>query len=255
MHIKITKLYLIKGEKNMPTPHNEAKKGEIAKVVLMPGDPNRATWIAETFLHDVKCVNKVRGCFCYTGLTKNGKRISVMSSGMGHPSIAIYSYELYTEYDVDLIIRVGTCGSYQKNIDLRDVLLCAASSSDSNYASQFNLNGTYSAVADFNVLMSAKEILDAKKYPYHIGNIFSADVFYDFDKEIWKKWAKLGVMGVEMESYALYINAAYLNKRALTMLTVTDNFVKEGRLSAEERQNGLYKMVEAAVLTAEKYAE
>ena len=239
----------------MPTPHNEAKKGEIAKVVLMPGDPNRASWIADNFLHDVKCVNTVRGNYCYTGYTKNGKRISVMSSGMGHPSIGIYSYELYTEYDVELIIRVGTCGSYQENINLRDVLLCAGSSTDSNYAAQFQVNGTYSAVADLDVLMTARDVLKEKGYPYHMGNIFSADVFYDFDKETWKKWARLGVMGVEMESYSLYINAAYLRKRALTMLTVTDNFVKEGHLTAEERQVGLRNMVDAAVATAEKYAE
>lgn len=239
----------------MPTPHNEAKKGEIAKVVLMPGDPNRAKWIAENFLHDVKCVNQVRGNLCFTGLTKNGKRISVMASGMGHPSIGIYSYELYTEYDVDLIIRVGTCGAYQDYINLRDVLLCAGSSSDSNYAAQFNLNGTYSAIADLDVLMTARDVLKEKKFPYHMGNIFSADVFYDFDKEVWKKWASLGVMGVEMESYALYINAAYLRKRALTMLTVTDHFIKNERLTSEERQIGLRNMVETAILTAEKYAE
>lgn len=239
----------------MPTPHNEAKKGEIAKVVLMPGDPNRALWIADNFLHDVKCVNKVRGNYCYTGYTKNGKRISVMSSGMGHPSIGIYSYELYTEYDVETIIRVGTCGSYQEYINLRDVLLVAGSSTDSNYAAQFHLNGTYAALPDFELLNTAREILVAKKFPFHVGNIFSADVFYDFDKETWKRWASLNVMGVEMESYALYINAAYLRKRALTMLTVTDNFVKEGKLTSEERQVGLRNMIEAAVATAEKYAE
>lgn len=239
----------------MSTPHNEAKKGEIAKVVLMPGDPNRALWIADNFLHDVKCVNKVRGNCCYTGLTKNGKRISVMSSGMGHPSIGIYSYELYSEYDVETIIRVGTCGAYQENIELFDVLLCAGSSTDSNYAAQFHLNGTYSALADFEVLMRAREVLEKKGFPYHMGNIFSADVFYDFDKETWKRWAKLGIMGVEMESYALYINAAYLKKRALTMLTVTDHFVKEGKLTAEQRQIGLRNMIESAIETAEYYAE
>lgn len=239
----------------MSTPHNEAKKGEIAKVVLMPGDPNRASWIVENFLHDVKCVNTIRGNYCYTGFTKNGKRISVMSSGMGHPSIGIYSHELYSEYDVDLIIRVGTCGAYQREIDLRDILLCAGSSTDSNYAAQFDLKGTYSAIADLDVLMSARDVLEAKKFPYHMGSILSADVFYDFDKEVWKKWARLGVMGVEMESYALYINAAYLKKRALTILTVTDHFVKDGRLSAEERQIGLRNMIEVAIETAEKYAE
>lgn len=239
----------------MSTPHNEAKKGEIAKVVLMPGDPNRALWIAENFLHDYKCVNKVRGNCCYTGYTKNGKRVSVMASGMGHPSIGIYSYELYSEYDVETIIRVGTCGAYQENIDFFDVLLCAGSSTDSNYAAQFHLNGTYSALADFEVLMRAREVLEKKKFPYHMGNIFSADVFYDFDKDTWSRWAKLGIMGVEMESYALYINAAYLKKRALTMLTVTDHFLKEGRLTPEQRQVGLRNMIEAAIETAEYYAE
>jgi len=238
----------------MPTPHNKAKKGEIAKVVLMPGDPNRAKWIADTFLHDVKCVNQVRGNFCFTGLTKNGKRISVMASGMGHPSIGIYSYELFSEYDVDLIIRVGTCGAYQDYINLRDVLLCTGSCTDSNYAAQFNLVGTYSAIADSDALLSARDILEQKKFPYHMGNILSADIFYDFDKDVWKKWAALGVMGVEMESYALYVNAAYLKKRALTMLTVTDHFIKNERLSSEERQVGLRNMIETAIETAEKYA-
>ena len=131
----------------MPTPHNEALKGDIAKVVLMPGDPNRAKWIVDNFLHDVKLVNQVRGMVCYTGLTKNNKRISVMSSGMGHPSIGIYSHELYTEYDVDVIIRVGTCGSYQPNINLKDVLVCQGACTDSNWMSHYGLNGTFSAIA------------------------------------------------------------------------------------------------------------
>jgi purine-nucleoside phosphorylase len=238
----------------MPTPHNEAKKGEIAKVVLMPGDPNRAQWIADNFLHDVKLVNKVRGNLCFTGLTNNGKRISVMASGMGHPSIGIYSHELFTEYDVDVIIRVGTCGSYQPNINLKDVLVCSGACTDSNWMSQYGINGTYSAIASYEVLEQAVLVLKEMNFPYHVGNIFAADVFYDVDKDIWKKWARLGVMGVEMESYALYVNAAYLGKKALTLLTVTDNFVKEGRLSAEERQTGLRNMISAAIETAEKFA-
>ncbi len=238
----------------MPTPHNEAKKGEIAKVVLMPGDPNRAKWIADNFLHDVNVVNRVRGNLCFTGLTKNNKRISVMASGMGHPSIGIYSHELYTEYDVEVIIRVGTCGSYQKDINLRDVLVCQGACTDSNWMSQYKLNGTFSAIASYDVLERAVEVLKGKHFPYHVGNIFSADIFYDVDKDTWKRWADLGVMGVEMESYALYANAATLHKKALTMLTVTDNFVKEGRLSAEERQVGLFNMISVAVETAEKFA-
>ena len=238
----------------MPTPHNEALKGDIAKVVLMPGDPNRAKWIVDNFLHDVKLVNQVRGMVCYTGLTKNNKRISVMSSGMGHPSIGIYSHELYTEYDVEVIIRVGTCGSYQPNINLKDVLVCQGACTDSNWMSQYGLNGTFSAIASYDVLEEAVSVLKKHNYPYHVGNIFAADVFYDVDKDLWKRWARLGVMGVEMESYALYVNAAYLGKKVLTPLTVTDNFVKEGRLTAQERQTGLFNMIDIAVETAEKFA-
>ena len=238
----------------MPTPHNEALKGDIAKVVLMPGDPNRAKWIVDNFLHDVKLVNQVRGMVCYTGLTKNNKRISVMSSGMGHPSIGIYSHELYTEYDVEVIIRVGTCGSYQPNINLKDVLVCQGACTDSNWMSQYGLNGTFSAIASYDVLEEAVSVLKKHNYPYHVCNIFAADVFYDVDKDLWKRWARLGVMGVEMESYALYVNAAYLGKKALTLLTVTDNFVNEGRLTAQERQTGLFNMIDIAVETAEKFA-
>lgn len=238
----------------MPTPHNNAEKGDFAKVVLMPGDPNRAQWIVDNFLHDVKLVNSVRGILAFTGYTSNKKRISVMASGMGQPSIGIYSSELYSEYGVETIIRVGTCGSYQPEINLKDVLICAGSCTDSNWMSQFKLNGTYSALASYDVLETAVNVLKNKKFPYHVGNIFSADIFYDYDREIWKKWAALGVMGVEMESYALYVQAAYHHKRALTILTVTDNFVKEGKLTAEERQTGLRNMIEVAVETAEKFA-
>lgn len=240
----------------MPTPHNEAKKGDIAKVVLMPGDPNRAKWIADNFLHDVKLVNTVRSAFCFTGLTKNNKRISVMASGMGHPSIGIYSHELFSEYDVDLIIRVGTCGSYQEYIDFFDVLVCESVVSDSNYGAQLGFDcNTYEPKADASIVKAADEVLKAKGYNHHVGKIFAADVFYDFDKDTWKKYAAKGAMGVEMESYALYINANYLGKKALTMLTVTDHFIKEGRLTAEQRQTGLHKMIDSAISLAEKYVK
>lgn len=238
----------------MATPHNEAKFGDFAKVVLMPGDPKRAKYIADTFLHDVVCVNTVRGMNAFTGLTKNNVRISIMPSGMGQPSIGIYSHELYSAYGVETIIRVGTCGSYQNNINLRDVILCSASSTDSNWMSQFRLNGTFSAVADWDVLTTAIHTLEEHNVPYHVGNILSADIFYDYDKDIWKRWADLGVLGVEMESYALYVNAAHLHKRALCFLTVTDSFVKIDKLTPEERQEGLNTMLEMAILTAEKFA-
>ena len=149
----------------MPTPHNEAKKGEIAKVVLMPGDPNRAKWIADNFLHDVKLVNQVRGMFCFTGLTKNNKRISVMAHGMGNPSIGIYSFELFTEYDVDVIIRVGTCGSYQEYVDFFDVIIGESTCTDSNYGAQLGHPITYCPKASLELVETAKEVLSKKGSP------------------------------------------------------------------------------------------
>lgn len=239
----------------MPTPHNEAKKGEIAKIVLMPGDPNRVKWIVENFLHDAKLVNQVRGNLCYTGYTKNNKLISVMASGMGHPSIGIYSHELFSQYDVDLIIRVGTCGSYQENIDLFDVLVCENVISDSNYGAQLGFDcKTYEPKANKEIVDTCRSVLVEKGYPFHVGKIFAADVFYDFNKDIWKEYAAKGAMGVEMESYSLYINADYLGKRAITMLTVTDHFIKQARLTAEQRQTGLRNMIDSAIAVAEKFA-
>ncbi len=239
----------------MPTPHNNAEKGQIAKVVLMPGDPNRAQWIADTFLHDAELVNDVRGIKTITGYTESGKRLTVMASGMGQPSMGLYSRELFDAYDVETIIRVGTCGSYQKEIDLKDVLICLGACTDGNWMGQFHLTGHYSAICDYQLMATAVEACKKRKQPFHVGNILSADIFYDYDKTVWEKWAALNVMGVEMESYALYVNAAYLKRRALTLLTVTDNFVKEGRLSTEERQLGLRNMVQIAIDTAEKFAD
>ena len=240
----------------MPTPHINANYGDFANIVLMPGDPVRAKWIADNFLVDAKEVTNIRGVLGFTGYTKNGKRISVMASGMGQPSIGIYSYELFSSYGVDAIIRVGTCGSYQPEIDLFDVLICTSASTDSNWAGQYNLNGTYSAASDFELAVAAHEEAKRLGYPYHGGNILSADVFYDPDPEMWKGWAELGVMGVEMESYALYCNAARLHKKALCLLTVTDHFIKKDKkATAEERQLGLGKMIGVAIETAEKFAK
>ncbi len=240
----------------MSTPHINAKKGDFANIVLMPGDPLRAKWIAETYLHNVKEVTNVRSMLGFTGYTKNGKRISVMASGMGQPSIGIYSHELFTGYDVEAIIRVGTCGSYQEDIDLFDVLVCTGACTDSNWMSQYELGGTFSAIADFDLAESAINAARKAKTPWHAGNILSADIFYDYNKDTWKKWAKLGVMGVEMESYALYANAAILHKKALCMLTVTDNFIKkEQKATPEQRAYGLGKMIELAIEVAEKYAK
>lgn len=236
----------------MGTPHINAKDGAFAKTVLMPGDPKRAEWIANTFLTDVVKVTDVRNIFGFTGYYK-GKRISVMASGMGHPSIGIYSHELYTSYGVETIIRIGTCGGYQENIKLFDMVVVQGSSTDSSWSNQFNLlGGTYSALGDFDLAVKARDKAIANKIPVHVGNILSADVFYDDDKDVWKKWARLGVLGVEMESYALYTTAAKLQKKALCLLTVSDSFTDRSRIATvEERQLGLSKMVEVALEIAE----
>lgn len=240
----------------MPTPHINAKDGDFAKVVLMPGDPVRAKWIADTFLTDYVQVTDVRGILGFTGHTKSGKRISVMASGMGMPSIGIYTHELFTGYGVESIIRVGTCGSYQPDVNLKDVIICMSASTDSNWIGQYHLNGTYAPSCDFDLAMAAVETARENNIPFHAGNILSADVFYDPDPDMWKKWAELGVLGVEMESFALYCNAAKQKKRALCLLTVTDSFInRQKKLTSEERAFGLTQMVELAVKVAEKFAD
>ena len=239
----------------MPTPHINAKDGDFAKVVLMPGDPVRAKWIADTFLHDYVQVTDVRGILGFTGYTKNGKRLSVMASGMGMPSIGIYSHELFTHYGVEAIIRVGTCGSYQKDIKLKDVLIAITASTDSNWGNQFGVHGTLSMGADFDLLVSAYKHAKEKEIPFHGGNVLAADVFYDYNKEAWKTWADLGVLGVEMESYSLYCNAARFHKKALCLLTVTDSFLAEGKLSSDERAFGLIRMIDLAVSVAEDFLD
>lgn len=237
----------------MGTPHINANPGDFANVVLMPGDPLRAKLIAEKFLLDYKEVTNVRGILGYTGYTENGKRLSVMASGMGLPSIGIYSHELFTHYGVDTIIRVGTCGAYQENIKLFDIILGVTASTDSNWANQFNVP-QFSAGADFELAMTCfKKAKESGKNVF-AGNILSADVFYDDDPDTWKKWAKLNVLGVEMESYGLYCTAHKLRKRALCLLTVTDHFIhKDQKATSEERQNNLLEMLHLGVLTAEEY--
>lgn len=234
--------------------HINAKPGDFAKVVLMPGDPVRAKWIADTFLHDVKLVNDVRGILAFTGYTKNNKRISVMASGMGMPSIGIYSYELYSSYDVGAIIRVGTCGSYQDYVDLKDVLICSRAITDSNFMSPELGDCTRVKESDKDLLDTATSEAKKAGIPYHIGDIYSADVFYDVNPNFWKKWANMGALGVEMESYALYITAERTHKKALCLLTATDHFIKKDqKLSSEERAHGLTTMIELAIRVAEKY--
>lgn len=230
----------------MSTPHNEAKKGEIAKRVLMCGDPLRAKFIAENFLDDYKLVNTVRNMYCYTGHYK-GKEVSVAGSGMGIPSMAIYSYELYNEYDVDTIIRVGTAGAYQKEIELGDIVIALGACTNSNFGIQFNLDGQYCAIASYGLVEKGVKIAKENNYKYHVGNIFCSDIFYDENKENWKKWANMGVLAVEMESYALYLNAAKAGKKALTVLSVSDSFITNEKASTEVRQNGFTKMMKLAL--------
>ena len=238
----------------MPTPHNNAKPGDFAKVVLMPGDPLRAKWIAETFLKDAKLVNTIRGINGYTGFTKNGKRVSVMASGMGMPSIAIYSHELYEEYGVESIIRIGTSGSYAKEVEVGDVIVSIGASTNSNWPAQFDLRGTYSATCDFDLANAAFEEAKRLGKKVHCGNILSSDTFYEADDQQWKKWARMGILAVEMEAYSLYVNAALARKRALCLLTISDSFVSPKVLTPEERQTGLVNMIEIGIAVAERFA-
>jgi purine-nucleoside phosphorylase len=239
----------------MPTPHINAQAGDFAKVVLMPGDPLRAKWIADTFLKDVKEVTNVRGILGFTGTTPDGHRVSVMASGMGMPSIGIYSHELYTSYGVEVIIRIGTCGAYQPGIQLKDLIIAEGACTDSNWAGQFNLHGgTFSAIADYDLLETAVSAAKAGGFRYRVGNIYSSDVFYDYKSESWKKWADLGCLGVEMESFALYCNAAVLHKKALCICSVSDSFCFNEKLSSQDRQEGLRNMVMTALVVAEKFA-
>lgn len=234
--------------------HINAKLDDFANVVLMPGDPLRAKWIAENYLTDAKLVNDVRGIYAYTGVTKNGKKLSVMASGMGQPSIGIYSHELYSTFGVDTIIRVGTCGSYQDYINLRDILIVTAACTDGSWYKQYGVP-QFSATSDFELAMEAYNVSKKLNIPAHTGTVLSTDIFYNDNKEQWKKWANLNVLGVEMEAYALFSNAQRLKKRALTILTVTDSFIKEGILSSEEKRAGLKNMMDIAIETAEKFAK
>ena len=223
-----------------------------AKTVLMPGDPLRAKFIAENYLADYEEVTSVRGILGFTGHTKEGKEISIMASGMGVPSIGIYSYELFAFYGVENIIRIGTCGAYQPECKVGDVIIGTSACSSSNYAYQFDLKGGVIApCSDFGLTLEAYENAKKLNIPVHVGPIFSSDVFYDMDKDYWKKYQALGVLGVEMESYGLFINAMRLHKKALCILTVSDSFCYKGELTKEERQTKLSKMFELALTLAD----
>lgn len=231
----------------MSTPHNSAEKGEIAKTVLMPGDPLRAEFIAKTYLENPICYNKVRGMLGFTGKYK-GIEVSVQGSGMGIPSIGIYSYELFNEYDVDNIIRVGTAGGIADNVNLRDIVIAMGSCTNSSYADQYGLPGTYAPTASYTLLSSAVKAAENHGCTYHVGNILSSDTFYD-DGNSLAAWQKMNVLAVEMESAALYMNAARAGKNALCILTVSDCPLKGLSTTAEERQTSFTDMMEIALET------
>ena len=239
----------------MSTPHINANNGDFADTVLMPGDPLRSRFIAENFLKDAKLVNDVRGVQGYTGFY-NGKKVSVMASGMGMPSIGIYSYELYNFFNVKNIIRVGSAGSYNADVKLRDIVLAQAACTDSNFVKQFGLPGDFSPIADFGLLTKAASVAESSGLTYHIGNILSSDRFYGDNAGLpdWKQpvslWSKMGVLAVEMEAAALYMNAARAGKRALAICTVSDSLITGEATTAEERQNPFTDMIRLALETA-----
>ena len=228
-----------------PTPHNAAVEGQIAKTVLMPGDPLRAKLLADTYLENVEQFNTVRNMFGYTG-TYKGQPVSVMGSGMGMPSIGIYSYELFNFYGVENILRIGSAGGLAPDVKLRDIVIGMSSSTDSNYPSQYGMPGTIAPTADFGLLSKAVAGAEKLGYPVRVGNILASDVFYTVDNSL-SKWASMDVLAVEMESAALYLNAMYAHKHALTLLTISDLPLTGEALSAEERQTSFTQMMEVAL--------
>lgn len=229
-----------------PTPHIAAQKEQVAETVLMPGDPLRAKFIAETFLDRYECVNSVRNMLGYTGEYK-GKRVSVFGGGMGMPSVGIYSYELFNFYNVKNIIRIGTAGTISDKVNLRDVVVGIGASTDSAYVHQYNLPGTYSAICDFDLARAAVEAGEKMGICTVTGNILSSDVFYDDDATAFDKWRKMGVLAVEMEAAALYMNAARAGKKALCLLTISDDIYGGKSLSVEDRQMGFTDMMKIAL--------
>ena len=228
-----------------PTPHIEAKYGEIAETVIMSGDPLRAKFMAEHFLENPVQFNNVRGMLGFTGSYK-GKRVSVMGHGMGIPSMAIYSYELFNFYGVKNIIRVGSAGSMNADLHIGDLMMAQGACTNSNYASQFLLSGMYAPIADFGLLRAAVEKAEELGYRYKVGNIYSSDIFYDENSGATTQWQKMGVMAVEMESAALYMNAARYGGHALCICTISDSLVTGEVTTAEQRQNSFTQMMDVA---------
>ncbi len=232
----------------MATPHNGAKMGDIAETILLPGDPLRAKVIVETYLKDAFQFNSVRNMFGYTG-TYKGRKVSVMGTGMGIPSIGIYSHELIHFYGVKNLIRVGSCGACQEHVHVGDIIMAQGACTNSSYAHQYQLPGTMCAIADYRLLKTAQEIAEGKDAVWHVGNILSSDTFYTETAE-WKLWAKMGVLGIEMESFALYCEAARAGVRALGIFTVSDSMITGEETTSEQRQNDFKQMMEVALETA-----
>jgi len=235
------------------TPHNAAKSGDIAPLVLMPGDPLRAKHVAETYLERATQFTSLRNMLGFTGEFQ-GRRVSVMASGMGGPSMGIYSYELFAFYGVEAIVRIGTCGGLTADLGVGDLAFAMSSSTDSGYASQYGLRGTFSPCADFGLLERAVAAARERGYRYWVGNTYCADVFSLYSaldpEEGWKKWARMGCAATDMESYALYCNAAYLGKKALAMFTCSDSNVSRVEMSPAERQTALGHMFDVALSLA-----
>lgn len=233
----------------MSTPHIDARPGDFGKTVLMPGDPLRAKFIAEHYLKDPVLVNNVRGVQGYTG-TYKGVRVSVMASGMGMPSMGIYSYELFEFFGVEQILRVGSAGALRPEVELREIVLGAGACTNSDYAAQYHLRGSFAPIADFGLLQLCATEAEKLGLRYHVGNLLSSDTFYDAGEGDTLAWGKMGVLAVEMEAAALYMNAARCGKRALAICTVSDSMVTGKATTAAERQNSFTDMMELALNTA-----
>lgn len=226
-----------------------ASKGEIAESVLLPGDPLRAKFIAENYLENSRCYSNVRNMLGYTG-TYKGVPVSVQGTGMGMPSMGIYSYELIHEYDCQNLIRVGTCGAFLDTLHLGDVMVAVAASTDSNYVHTFRLPGNYAPSASYKLLSNVRDAGKFTGIDFTAGNVVSCDVFYEHDPFWWQSWAKIGVLGVEMETAALYMNAAAAGVDALAIMTVSDHFITNEKAAVDERERGFTDMMKLALETA-----
>jgi len=233
----------------MATVHIGAEKGQVAEVVLLPGDPLRAQFIAENFLTDVIQYNTVRNMFGFTG-TYKGQRVSVQGTGMGGASIGIYSHELIHHYGVKKLIRVGSCGSFQEQVKVRDIVIGMSASTDSNYGIQYRLLGTFAPTASFDLLQKAVSASQQLGHQVHVGNVLTTDIFYDENPDFWKPWQKMGVLAIEMEAAVLYMNAMRAGVEALAILTVSDSFITHEKTNAQERQETFTAMMEIALQTA-----